>query len=267
MWAGLIGLSFVSILILNFAGDFAPGDRFDGITSYSVLALLSFAIFGWLRPDSFEYLTLPPLNWKFLLALVLMINVIVVQIRGEDFSGVTTEKWIRGIVFLILVAIAEEIFSRGVVFGVLLRHGLTVAVVGSSLLFGLMHINSYIGNFQAWPAYWHVMSAASFGVFACAVMVLTRSIWMPIVLHAFSNAGLLLNTAEEVQARRDSYDSVEFLQGFIYPLPAVATFIIPSLIMFWVAAGTPLTPQLRKYAIKWKLIEPSEVEDLPVKEN
>lgn len=266
MWAGLIGLSFVSILILNFVGDVAPGDRFDGITSYSVLALFSFAIFRWFRPTNFEYLTLPPLNWKLLLASVLMINVIVVQIRGEDFSSVTTEKWIRGIVFLILVAIAEEIFSRGVVFGVLLRLGLTVAVIGSSLMFGLMHINSYIGNFQAWPAYWHVMSAASFGVFACAVMVLTRSIWMPIVLHAFSNAGLLLNTAEEVQAQRDSYSSVQLFQGLIYPLPAVATFLIPALMMFWVAAGTPLTPRLRKYAIKWKLIEPSVVEDLPIKE-
>jgi membrane protease YdiL (CAAX protease family) len=122
-------------------------------------------------------------------------------------------------------------------------------------MFGLMHINTYIGNFDAWPAYWRVMSAASFGVFACALMVLTRSIWMPIVLHAFSNAGLLLTSAEEVQTDRGSVTSVDFVTGLTHPLPAVATFLVPSLIMFWIAAGMPLHSRLRQLAIKWKLME------------
>jgi len=255
MWVGLIGLSLLAIVILNFSGDAVPGNRFDGTVSYFVLGLFAFAVMWWLRPATFAYFALPAFGWRFVIALVFMVNLIVVQIRGEDFSGLTTEKWIRGIIFLILVAVAEEIFSRGIVFGVMLRHGLTVAVIGSSLMFGLMHINTYIGNFDAWPAYWHVMSAASFGIFACALMVLTRSIWMPIVLHAFSNAGLLLTSAEDVQAGRDSNTSVEFLTGLLHPLPAFATFVIPSLIMFWIAAGMPLHSLLRQLAIRWKLIE------------
>ncbi|MEO0015727.1 MAG: hypothetical protein RL589_208 [Actinomycetota bacterium] len=255
MWVGLIGLSMLAIVILNFSGEAVPGDRFDGTVSYFVLGLFSFAVMWWLRPATIAYFALPAFGWRFVIALVFMVNLIVVQIRGEVFSGLTTEKWIRGIIFLILVAVAEEIFSRGIVFGVLLRHGLTVAVIGSSLMFGLMHINTYIGNFDAWPAYWHVMSAASFGIFACALMVLTRSIWMPIVLHAFSNAGLLLTSAEDVQAERDSNTSVEFFTGLLHPLPAFATFVIPSLIMFWIATGMPLHSRLRQLAIKWKLIE------------
>ena len=255
MWVGLIGLSLLSIVILNFSGDAVPSDRFDGTVSYFILGLFSFAVMWWLRPATFAYFALPTFGWRFVIAFIFMVNLIVVQIRGEDFSDLTTEKWIRGVIFLILVAVAEEIFSRGIVFGVLLRHGLTVAVIGSSLMFGLMHINSYIGNFDAWPAYWHVVSAASFGVFACALMVMTRSIWMPIVLHAFSNAGLLLTSAEEVQAERDSVSSVPFLQGLIHPLPAFATCVIPSLIIFWIAAGTPLHPVVRSFAIKWKLLE------------
>ena len=255
MWVGLIGLSLLSIVILNFSGDAVPGDRFDGTVSYFVLALFSFAVIWWLRPATCAYFALPAFGWRFVIAFVFMVNLIVVQIQGEDFSGVTTEKWIRGVIFLIVVAVAEEIFSRGIVFGVLLRHGLTVAVIGSSLMFGLMHINSYVGNFDAWPTYWHVMSAASFGVFACALMVLTRSIWMPIVLHTFSNAGLLLNSAEQVQAERNAVTSVEFLAGVTHPLPAVATFLIPSLIMFWIAAGMPLHLRLQRLAIKWRLIE------------
>ena len=267
MWVGLIGLSLLSIVILNFSGDAVPGDRFDGTVSYFVLALFSFAVIWWLRPATCAYFALPAVGWRFVIAFVFMVNLIVVQIQGEDFSGVTKEKWIRGVIFLILVAVAEEIFSRGIVFGVLLRHGLTVAVIGSSLMFGLMHINSYIGNFDAWPAYWHVMSAASFGVFACALMVLTRSIWMPIVLHIFSNAGLLLTSADKVQTERDAVSSVDFLAGVTHPLPAVATFLIPSLIMFWIAAGMPLHPRLQRLAIKWKLIEPVAEEQLPVQES
>ena len=265
MWVGVIALSLLSIVILNFASKIVPGKDFDSTGSFIILGLFAFVMMRALRVPTNGYLARPVLGWTFVVALVLMINLIVVQIRGEDFSSVTTEKWIRGVLFLILVAVAEEIFSRGIVFGVSLRHGLAVAVIGSSLMFGLMHINTYIGNFDPWPAYWHVMSAASFGVFACALMVLTRSIWMPIVLHSFSNAGLLLTSAEEVQADRDSLTSVDFVTGLTHPLPAVATFLVPSLIMFWIAAGMPLHPRLRQLAIKWKLIESDE--KLPVQES
>ena len=257
MWIGLVLLSLLSIVILNFGGEVVPGKGFDSTGSYMILGLFSFAVMWWLRPPTMAYFALPRFGWAFLLACALMINMIVVQIRGEDFSQVASDKWFRGIIFLICVATAEEIFSRGIVFGVLQKHGMTVAVIGSSLMFGLMHINSYIGNFDAWPAYWHIVSAASFGVFACALMVVTRSIWMPIVLHTFSNAGLLLRNAEEVQAKRDSYSSVDFWPGLVQPLPVMLTFVIPALVLFWIAAGTPLHPVVRRFAIKWKLIEPN----------
>jgi membrane protease YdiL (CAAX protease family) len=134
-------------------------------------------------------------------------------------------------------------------------------------MFGLMHINSYIGNFDAWPAYWHVVSAASFGVFACALMIVTGSIWMPIVLHTFANAGLLLRNAEDVQASRDAVTSVELLPGLLQPLPAALTLIIPSLVLFWLAAGMPLKPTLNRLAIKWKLVEPVADEQLSIKKD
>ena len=258
MWIGLVLLSLLSIVILNFAGEVVPGKGFDSTGSYMILGLFSCAVMWWLRPPTMAYFALPRFGWGFLLACALMTNMIVVQIRGEDFSQVASDKWLRGIIFLICVATAEEIFSRGIVFGVLQRHGMTVAVIGSSLMFGLMHINSYIGNFDAWPAYWHIVSAASFGVFACALMVVSRSIWMPIVLHTFSSAGLLLRNAEEVQAKRYSYSSVDFWPGLVQPLPVMLTFVIPALVLFWIAAGTPLHPTVRRFAIKWKLIEPGE---------
>ena len=229
MWVGLIGLSLLSIMILNFSGDAVPGDRFDGTVSYLILGLFSFAVMWWLRPATFAYFALPAFGWRFVIAFIFMVNLIVVQIRGEDFSGLTTEKWIRGVIFLILVAVAEEIFSRGVIFGVLLRHGLVVAVTGSSLIFGVMHLNGYIGEyFDPWRAYWHVVSATAFGVFACALLVVTRSIWMPIILHTLSNTGLLFRDLEEAIEVRSKPVSVDFWSGITYPLAPFATFVIPA---------------------------------------
>jgi hypothetical protein len=33
------------------------------------------------------------------------------------------------------------------------------------------------------------------------------------------------------------------------------TLIIPSLVLFWFAAGMPLKPALHRLAVRWKLVE------------
>ena len=266
MWLGLIALSLLSILILNFASEVVPGKDFDSTGSFLILGLFAFVVMRSLGVPTNSYWAKPVFGWKFLVALAFTVNLIVVQIRGEAFSELDTKGWIRGVIFLSAIAFAEEIFSRGVIFGVLLRHGLVVAVTGSSLIFGVMHLNGYIGQyFDPWRAYWHVVSAIAFGVFACALMLVTRSIWMPIVLHTFSNAGLLFRDIDEVIQVRSKPVSVDFWSGITYPLPAFATFIIPALILLWINAGTPLHPAVRGLAIKWKLIEPDK--QSPVQES
>lgn len=267
MWLGLVALSLVAILLLNFASEVVPGKSFDSTGSFMILGLFAFVAMRWLRVSTNQYFGKPALGWKFMVAMILMINAIVVQIRGESFSELDLEGWIRGALFLSAVAFAEEIFSRGVIFGVSLQKGLFVAVTGSSLIFGLMHLNGYIGEyFDPWRAYWHVVSATAFGVFACALMVVTRSIWMPIILHTFSNTGLLFRDIDEVIEIRSKPISVDLWSGLTYPLPAFATFVIPSLALFWINAGTPLHPALLRLAIKWKLFDPEAREQLPVKE-
>lgn len=261
MWMGLVALSLFSILVLNFSSEIVPGTRFDGTGSYVILGVLAFALMRWLRVWTLTYFAWPKFGWRFLVASLLMLNLIVVQVRNEEFSDLDAWQWVRGAIFLVAVATTEEIFSRGIVFGVLQRQGLFIAVMGSSVMFGLMHINSYVGEyFDPWRAYWHVMSATSFGIFACALMVVTRSIWMPIILHTFSNIGLLFSNIEEVTKVRSTPVSVEFWSGVIRPLPAVLTFVIPALILFWINAGMPLHPVLHRLAVKWKLVELQEKE-------
>lgn len=264
MWVGLAVLSLVSILLLNFASEVVPGTGFDSTGSFMILGFFAFALMRLLRVPTNGYFGKPAFGWKFLVAMIFMLNLIVVQIRGETFSELDAQGWIRGAVFLFAVGFAEEIFTRGVVFGVLLRHGLVVAVVGSSLIFGLMHLSGYIGEyFDPWRAYWHIASATAFGIFACALMVVTRSIWMPIALHTFSNAGLLFRDIDELIEVRSKPISVDFWSGVTYPLMPVATFVIPALVLFWINAGMPLHPLLQRLAIKWKFMEVQEKE-LPI---
>lgn len=130
MWLGLIALSLLSILILNFASEVVPGKSFDNTGSFMILGLFAFAVMRWLRVPANGYFGKPVFGWRFNIALILMINAIVVQIRSVPFSELDLQGWIRGTAFLIAVAVAEEIFSRGVIFGVLLRQGLLVAVTG-----------------------------------------------------------------------------------------------------------------------------------------
>lgn len=262
MWVGLAVLSVLAILLLNFSSEVIPGKSFDSTGSFMILGLFAFAMLRLLRVPTIEYFGKPVFGWKFMAAMVFMVNLIIVQIRGEDFSELDARQWIRGVVFLIAVAVAEEIFSRGVVFGVLLRrHGLSIAVLGSSLIFGLMHLNGYIGQyFDPWRAYWHIASAAAFGIFACSLMVVTRSIWMPILLHTVSNTGLLFRDLEEEIAVRSKPISVDFWSGLTYPITPVATFVVPAIVLFWIHAGMPLHPVLKRLAIKWKLMEVEEKE-------
>ncbi len=262
MWVGLAVLSVLAILLLNFSSEVIPGTGFDSTGSFMILGLFAFAILRLLRVPTIEYFGKPVFGWKFMAAMVFTVNLIIVQIRGEAFSELDARQWIRGAVFLIAVAVAEEIFSRGVVFGVLLRrHGLSIAVLGSSLIFGLMHLNGYIGqHFDPWRAYWHIASAASFGIFACSLMVVTRSIWMPILLHTVSNTGLLFRDLEEEIAVRSKPISVDFWSGLTYPITPVATFVVPAIVLFWIHAGMPLHPVLKRLAIKWKLMEVEEKE-------
>ena len=64
MWGGLIALSLLSILILNFASDAIPGKGFDSTGSYLILGLFSFGVMWWLRPPTMAYFALPQLRWS-----------------------------------------------------------------------------------------------------------------------------------------------------------------------------------------------------------
>lgn len=122
----------------------------------------------------------------------------VVMIEGE---GENRLQMLLIIVALnLMVGVFEEVLFRGILFaGLRARHSLTVAVVGSSVLFGLFHvINLSVGQSLSITVF-QVVNATAIGLFLCAIMLQANSLWPAIILHAIWNcyamAGqLLINT-------------------------------------------------------------------------
>jgi membrane protease YdiL (CAAX protease family) len=161
---------------------------------------------------------------------------------------------IPGIIFLFFIGFGEELLSRGLIFGVLSRFGIYRAVFGSSLLFGLMHLNLYIGSdWDPWQAYAHVLSATSFGVLACGLMIITRSIWPCIILHLFINWSLVFGKFSDSNITLPDWRFGSVWEGITYPLPG-AFSAIGGGVLFLVLNQMGLPKSLYRLAIKWKLI-------------
>lgn len=106
--------------------------------------------------------------------------------RLEDFHALI--PW--SILQVVLIAVAEEVLFRGVVFQ-LLRHALQgtrwpvfSTVVLTSLLFALMHLNNAAGapNFL-FPTIYNMLTVFGWALAVTMVMLLTRSLWPGMIVH------------------------------------------------------------------------------------
>jgi membrane protease YdiL (CAAX protease family) len=107
---------------------------------------------------------------------------------NSSISSATGSKILEALIFTLFIGMNEELFSRGLIFGVLESYGVGIAVTISSIHFGLLHlINISKGGQSASYTLAQVCSASAFGFLACALMLFTRSIWIPILLHALTD--------------------------------------------------------------------------------
>lgn len=83
---------------------------------------------------------------------------------------------------VVLAPLFEEFLCRGVILGSLrARYGVTVAWLGSSLFFGVLHVQPV-----------QVVSATIVGLILGYVCLATESLWSAIILHALNNAAAYL---------------------------------------------------------------------------
>ncbi len=103
----------------------------------------------------------------------------------------------------VIAPVTEEVFFRGfLISGLLHNYSSTIAIVVSSLLFGLIHDNV-----------WQSVPAIFMGVFIGWIFIITGNIWLCIGIHAFQNG--LFSILE--------FAGVKFT-GMIYPIESGVQF-------------------------------------------
>lgn len=120
------------------------------------------------------------------------------------------------ITIAIVPAFCEEFLFRGVILSNLMPYGKGLAIIGSSVLFGLMH-----GNF------YQFLYTVAAGVLLGVVYVLTDSIWCSILVHLINNSVSILQTAV-VERFNESSASVilAFTEGVIFAAGLVSLVIL-----------------------------------------
>jgi len=253
--ASLIGLSVFVLLLLRFLPEPWADDEYFGnsIFSYFVLGLVFYLAVYFLGLPSLEYFRLPRFHYLTLVAVLVASTFVALEFEGTENPHIDTWVAVGGVLFLLAIGFGEEMFSRAFTFGVLSKFGNLRAIFFSSTLFGLMHLNLYLGaDWDPWEAYWHVINTAAFGVFACALMIVTRSIWMAVLFHGLSDWSVVFDIPRESSAGRQDWD-VSAWEGFTAPFGNVTIFIGCAAFLLWLDRGS-VPAWMYRLARKWKLI-------------
>lgn len=180
----VIGFS-IGGLLLFYVPEIGSNEDLNGIISYSLIGVTFFYVIWSYQLPSLAYFRLPEFSVPSFAGLVVVICFSWGRITSDRVITLPLWPTITGIIYIFSIGIGEELLSRGFAFGVFKKYGTFFAVLVSSLLFGLMHLNVYIGDdWDIVQAYWHCLNAFGFGILCAAVMIVCRSIIAPIVLHA-----------------------------------------------------------------------------------
>lgn len=230
-----------------FANSFL-GDYFMGIIFYILIYFMGL--------QTLQYFRRPAFRAQSLFAILIATPFMMIVTFGSDNVHLGLRKTVLGLIFLLSIGFFEELFARGFIYGILLKHGRTQAIFFSSLLFGLMHLNLYIGaNWDPWLAYWHVMDAGSFGVFVCALMIVTRSIWVGVVFHAIADWTLVFDKDVAALPGQEKWNP-SLWTGLTHPLLDSLMFVFMAVLILKIDKGS-MPKWIYRISLKWKLITPS----------
>ena len=231
----LTGFSLFAILILRIVRIpfMDPNGNASGVAAFVVMGLIFLYFIKRFNLPTLAYFGLPTKTFASFIALVIASTTNISQIFKQENEMKPWKVAIPGFIFLLSVGFGEEMVSRGFVFGVLKARSLKAAIFISALLFGLMHLNLYVGhNWDPWLAYWHVASAFCFGVFICAVMVATQSIWVAVLFHALADWNLVFAKVSSSHKKVPPV-SISFWEGLASPAGDVIFLLLPALLILF----------------------------------
>ena len=247
-WIGLFALKVLP------EGLLAGVAYLNASLSFGLLAVFGFALIRYFRLGTLEYFRLPQMTKSTMVAIGLVAVVTVPPIFLVDREGKSLPLGLLAILFLFFVGLGEEIFSRGFHYGFLEKYGRYLALVVSSLIFGLMHLNRYIGDsWDAWKAYGHVVAAFGFGLLACALMIATKSVWVAVIFHTLANWDLAfpkvgISNAQEVI-------SEDLLGRLLMPVAQLISYGFLAIVILWVSSGRGIPQRVQRLMISLKLVD------------
>lgn len=146
---------------------------------------------GWYRRVGLS----APRRWNRLwLAWLPAVYVVLALARGVGDAALFSVLGVAGLA--LAIGLEEEIWARGLLLETMRWRGTTIAVVLSSLWFGLLHTLNLLSGQPASVTLAQVWFAFAFGLAVGAVRVRVGTIWLPIALHALYNFGILLTNTE-----------------------------------------------------------------------
>ena len=255
--ASILGYTAIVIAIFRAIPFTVISDeRFlNSIVEYYFVAAVFLVIIFLKGLDSLEYFRLPERSAQSFAAL----TVAAILVSPQFFAGHNEMKpWstaIPGLIFLFGIGFGEEFFARGLCFGMLRKYGQRNAIIFSSVIFGLLHLNLYTGkNWDLWLAYGHVISAGFFGVIAAQVMIMTKSIWMAVIFHALSDWHIVFERVIKDDGT-ETFPPYTLFDNIFNPW--MKLFIYGPLILFLARVNRGGWPKwIEKLALRFKLVHP-----------
>ena len=228
----------------------------NSIIIYIVISVLFLVIVYLKGVDSLEYFRRPRLGAASITAMAIAVMFVLPEFFDGQNEMAPMEYAIPGVIFLLGIGISEEIFSRGLVFGMLRKYGERKAIIFSSAIFGLMHINVYVGqNWDLWNAYSHVISAGSWGFLACSIMIATRSIWFVAVFHALTDWSIVFAIETPATEETLPVEVYSMFDNLTLPLFQLIYYVPLALLILRINRGG-WPKWMEKIALRWKLVVP-----------
>jgi len=202
IWIVLAGLvNSIVIFLFKIPLDNPIVLQAGNIVATFILLIITLS-FGWLREIGITKFGVPS-TW--LITLVLAIYIIIVGFFSffEDitfaFNSLYSTQEARNILIRsILVGFVEETVFRGVLLYSLVRawgktrRGIVASIIVQAALFGIFHSLQVLAGATTNAAMANVLETFIFGVLAGAVVLFGGTLWPAIVLHAASNAFILI---------------------------------------------------------------------------
>lgn len=235
----LIGYAFLIVLIFRAIPESIIDNThyLNSLIGYILIGTIFMVLSLFKGLHTLDYFRWPRISWKSVIAILIAATFILLIFISYNLEIPRLSVAILGVLYLLSIGYGEEMFSRVFAFGVLEKYGRRKAIFYSSLLFAALHLNLYIGRgWDPWLAYWHLMSTFSFGVFFCALLIVTRSIWVVVIFHA------LLDISVVFEKVSDSVDdgknvSTDFWTGFSSPFLDVAIRVLLAMFLLRIDRG------------------------------